>query len=59
MVNRLIDLIETYAYGASNNLENKKAEINCKSITKNTTIIKNIKELNLNWPRIPDPRYRI
>ena len=59
MVNRLIDLIETYAYGASNNLENKKAEINCKSITKNKTIIKNIKELNLNWPRIPDPPYRI
>ena len=34
MIKKLIDLIETYAYGASNNLENKKGTINCNSITK-------------------------
>ena len=34
-----IDSVETYAYGASNDLVNKKAEIKCKNIIRNTKMI--------------------
>ena len=56
-----IDSIETYAYGTSKDLVSKEEGIKCNNITKNTKISnfgdvtkENIKEHNLNWPKIPD-----
>ena len=56
-----IDSIETYAYGMSKDILNKKGEIKCKNIIKRfkkwltlMMLQKKTKEHNPNWPQIID-----
>ena len=61
-----IDLIDTYSYGTSKDLECKKQKIKCNNIIKQykkwlTLMIlqKKTNEHNTNWLQIPDNLYRL
>ena len=57
--------IDSFAYGASNDLIKEKEEIKCNNIIKQYKLYfddvtkENIKEHNPNWPQIPDHPYRV